>query len=186
VIPGGFGYRGVEGKMIAARYARENNIPFLGVCLGFQIAVIEFARDVLKYKDANSMEFNPDTKYPVIDILPEQLDIDKLGGTMRLGKKEVNIEKNSNAYRIYGKKEKIYERHRHRYEVNPKYIKNFTKSGLIFTGKDDKGVRMEIFELQGHPFFMGSQFHPEFKSRPLNPSPLHRALVEAALANKKQ
>ncbi len=184
LIPGGFGIRGTEGKIMAARYARENRIPFLGVCFGFQLAVIEFARNVLGYEDAHSTELAR-TEHPVIDLLPEQRGIDRLGGTMRLGSQKIIIEKGSRAYEIY-RKEEIFERHRHRYEVNPDYIGEFEKHGLHFSGKDEEGVRMEIFELKDHPFYMGSQFHPEYKSRPLNPSPLHLALVKAALKYKAQ
>lgn len=183
LIPGGFGSRGTEGKIMAAQYAREKGIPFLGVCFGFQLATIEFARHVLGYEDANSTELAR-TEHPVIDLLPEQRDVDRLGGTMRLGAQKIIIEKGSMAHRIYGVTE-IYERHRHRYEVNPDYIEEFEKHGLHFSGKDESGVRMEIFELRGHPFFMGSQFHPEFKSRPLKPSPLHLAFAKAALEYKK-
>jgi CTP synthase len=183
LIPGGFGPRGTEGKIMAAQYARENNIPFLGVCFGFQLATIEFARHVLGYKDANSTELAK-TNHPVIDLLPEQRNVDKLGGTMRLGAQKIIIEKGSMAHRIYGE-DIIYERHRHRYEVNPEYIDEFESHGLHFSGKDESGTRMEIFELRGHPFYMGSQFHPEFKSRPLRPSPLHLALVKAALEYKR-
>ncbi len=183
LIPGGFGRRGTEGKILAAQYARENKIPFLGVCFGFQMAVIEFARNVLGYEDAHSTELSK-TDHPVIDLLPEQRGIDKLGGTMRLGAQKVLIERGSMAYKIY-RSEVIYERHRHRYEVNPDYIDQFEKAGLHFSGKDESGTRMEIFELKDHPFYMGSQFHPEYKSRPLNPSPLHLALIKAALKTKK-
>jgi len=184
LIPGGFGIRGTEGKIMAAKYARENRIPFLGVCFGFQLAVIEFARNVLGYGDAHSTELAR-TSHPVIDLLPEQRGVDKLGGTTRLGAQKVIIEKGSMAHRIYGR-EVIYERHRHRYEVNPKFISEFEENGLHFSGKDESGERMEIFELKDHPFYMGSQFHPEYKSRPLNPSPLHLALVRAALDIKSQ
>ena len=183
LIPGGFGPRGTEGKIMAAQYARENKIPFLGVCFGFQLAIIEFARHVLGYEDANSTEL-ANTEHPVIDLLPEQRNVDKMGGTMRLGAQKVLIERGTMAYRIYGREE-IYERHRHRYEVNPEYIQEFESHGLHFSGKDVSGTRMEIFELKNHPFFMGSQFHPEFKSRPLNPSPLHLALVRAAIDYKR-
>jgi len=179
LIPGGFGYRGVEGKIMAARYARENGIPFLGVCLGFQIAVIEFARNVLGYEDANSSEF-VETEHPVIDLLPEQREIDMLGGTMRLGEEEVVLKEGSMAHTIYGTT-RIYERHRHRYEVNPDYIEELESADLIFSGTDTTGRRMEVFELRGHPFYLGSQFHPEYKSRPMRPSPLHLALVKSAV-----
>jgi CTP synthase len=169
----------VEGKIMAARYARENGIPFLGVCLGFQIAVIEFARNVLGYEDANSSEF-VETEHPVIDLLPEQREIDMLGGTMRLGEEEVVLKEGSMAHTIYGTT-RIYERHRHRYEVNPDYIEELESADLIFSGTDTTGRRMEVFELRGHPFYLGSQFHPEYKSRPMRPSPLHLALVKSAV-----
>jgi len=181
LIPGGFGPRGIEGKINAIRYARENGIPLLGICLGFQLSVIEFARNVLGYDGANSTEFNPNTKYPVIDLLPEQLGVSEMGGTMRLGDLKVNIEKGTHAFQLYGKSE-IYERHRHRYEVNPLFIKELEKEGMKFSAKDQSRVRMEILELKGHRFFMGSQFHAEFKSRPMKPSVLHEALVKAALS----
>ncbi len=185
LIPGGFGSRGSEGKILAAKYARENNVPFLGVCFGFQLAVVEFARHVLGYDDANSTELYSSTGAPVIDLLPEQRKVENMGGTMRLGAQEVIIEKGTKAHKIYGKT-KISERHRHRYEVNPDYIKEFEKHGLHFSGKDASGSRMEIFELQGHMFYMGSQFHPELKSRPLRPSPLHLELIKRAIEYKNQ
>ncbi len=180
LIPGGFGIRGVEGKIIAAKYARENGIPFLGVCLGFQIATIEIARDVLGLGGADSTEFTPDTPHPVVFIMPEQDGIKDMGGTMRLGSQHVNIAKGSKASALYGAEE-CNERHRHRYEVNPDYIKRFEEAGWVFTGRSDDGTKMEIGELRGHPYFVASQFHPEFKSRPLSPSPLHTGLVEAAI-----
>ncbi|MDP8012338.1 MAG: glutamine hydrolyzing CTP synthase [Thermoplasmata archaeon] len=183
LIPGGFGVRGTEGKILAAKYARENKIPFLGICLGFQMAVVEFSRNVLNYKEANSTEFYPDTKYPVIDLMPEQKDIKNLGGSMRLGAQKVILKKESMAGRLYNA-EIIYERHRHRYEVNPKFIKEIEDHGMIFTGVDESGTRMEVFELKDHPFYVGSQFHPEFKSRPLNPSRLHYGLVKSAIEYK--
>lgn len=183
LIPGGFGVRGTEGKIMAAKYARENGIPFLGICLGFQMAVVEFARNVLGYSDANSTEFVPDTSHPVIDLLPEQRGVNEMGGTMRLGSQKVIISENSMAYRLYGEKI-IYERHRHRYEVNELYIEELEAHGMRFTGKDETGRKMEILELEGHPFYMASQFHPEFKSRPLRPSRLHLGLVRAALDYK--
>jgi CTP synthase len=184
IIPGGFGKRGIEGKVLAAKYARENKIPFLGICLGFQVAVIEYARNVLGLKDAISSEFDPDTKNPVIDLLPEQQNIKNLGGTMRLGAQKVIIKEESRAFKWYGKTE-IYERHRHRYEVNPKYIPDLEKNGMIFTGVDETKTRMEIFEVKDHPFYIGSQFHPEFKSRPQNPSVFHKAFIENAGKNKE-
>ena len=180
LVPGGFGYRGITGKLAAIQFARERRVPFLGVCLGFQLAVIEFSKNVLGLKDANSSEFDPHTLNPVIDLLPEQREIMQMGATMRLGAKEVLIEKRSLAYGIYGKG-KICERHRHRFEVNPAYLEKLTEKGMRFSGISPDQKRMEILELSGHPFFVASQFHPEFKSRPIRPAPLYVAFVSAAL-----
>lgn len=184
LVPGGFGVRGVEGKIAAARYARENGVPFLGVCLGFQIATIEIARDVLGLEGADSTEFEPGTKHPVIFIMPEQAGVTQMGGTMRLGAQTVLVEKGSKAEALYGA-DRISERHRHRYEVNPGYIDRFEEAGWKFTGRSEDGTKMEIGELEGHPYFVASQFHPEFKSRPMKPSPLHQGLVDAATAYRK-
>ena len=184
LVPGGFGVRGVEGKIAAARYARENGVPFLGVCLGFQIATIEIARDVLGLEGADSTEFEPGTKHPVIFIMPEQAGVTQMGGTMRLGAQTVLVEKGSKAEALYGA-DRISERHRHRYEVNPGYIDRFEEAGWKFTGRSEDGTKMEIGELEGHPDFVASQFHPEFKSRPMKPSPLHQGLVDAAMAYRK-
>ena len=184
LVPGGFGVRGVEGKIAAARYARENGVPFLGVCLGFQIATIEIARDVLGLEGADSTEFEPGTKHPVIFIMPEQAGVTQMGGTMRLGAQTVLVEKGSKAEALYGA-DRISERHRHRYEVNPGYIDRFEEAGWKFTGRSEDGTKMEIGELEGHPYFVASQFHPEFKSRPMKPSPLHQGLVDAAIAYRK-
>lgn len=184
LVPGGFGVRGVEGKIAAARYARENGVPFLGVCLGFQIATIEIARDVLGLGGADSTEFEPGTKHPVIFIMPEQAGVTQMGGTMRLGAQTVLVEKGSKAEALYGA-DRISERHRHRYEVNPGYIDRFEEAGWKFTGRSEDGTKMEIGELEGHPYFVASQFHPEFKSRPMKPSPLHQGLVDAAMAYRK-
>ena len=178
LVPGGFGRRGAEGKIKAIEYARENDIPFLGICLGFQLAVIEFARHVIGWEDANSSEFAK-TKHAVIDLLPEQKEVDELGGTMRLGDIEVTIKDNTMARRLYGR-EKVYERHRHRYEVNPEFISEFEKHGLVFSGYSDGGRRMEILEYPENRFFIGTQFHPEFKSRPYSPSPPFVGFVKAA------
>ncbi len=171
LVPGGFGVRGIEGKTEAINYARENRIPFLGLCVGLQCAVIEFARNVCKLRGANSTEFNPKTRYPVIDILPEQKRVHKKGGTMRLGAYPAIIKQDSLAYRCY-KKTKISERHRHRYEVNPKYWSILEKNGLVASGISPDRRLVEIIELPDHPFFIATQFHPEFKSRPLKPHPL--------------
>ncbi len=184
LIPGGFGYRGVEGKIIAAKYARENNIPYLGICLGFQSSVIEIARSLLHLNDANSTEFEPETKDPVIEILPEQKGIKDLGGTMRLGSKKVLLKDNSIAYEIYGKHE-ISERHRHRFEVNPDYISRLESAGAIFTGTDEDGIRMEVLELKGHDNYIATQYHAEFQSRPLNPSKVHLYFIKKSLEYRK-
>jgi len=183
VIPGGFGWRGVEGKVSAARYARENKVPFLGICLGFQTSIIGFARDMLSLAGANSSEFDTRTPHPVIALLPEQEGVDELGGTMRLGSHKVLVQADSVASRLYGCVE-VSERHRHRYEVNPRYIPDFESAGLHFTGKSEDGRRMEIYELAGHPYMVGCQFHPELKSRPNRPAPLYLGLVQAAIEHQ--
>lgn len=180
IIPGGFGTRGVEGMIEAARYARENGIPFLGVCLGFQIATIEFCRNVLGLERATSTEFDPNTPDPVICMMNEQRDIMDMGATMRLGAQDVIVSSRSKAAELYGA-ETISERHRHRYEVNPDYIGRIEDAGWRFTGRSECGTRMEIGELEGHPYYVASQFHPEFKSKPAHPSPLHQGLVDAAI-----
>ncbi|MCJ7606599.1 MAG: CTP synthase (glutamine hydrolyzing) [Thermoplasmata archaeon] len=185
LIPGGFGSRGTDGKIQAIRYARENKVPFLGVCLGFQLVVVEFARNVLSYHDANSSEFDSHTQYPVVDLLPEQKDVTKKGATMRLGAQPVMLEKGSTAEKLYGASE-ISERHRHRFEVNPHYIDRLQEKGLRFTGRSPDGGKMEVLEIKDHPYFIGSQFHPEFKSRPQRPAPLHYGLVKAALELSKK
>jgi len=185
IVPGGFGKRGIEGKINAIKHARENKIPFLGLCLGMQLAVIDFARNVCDLDNANSSEFNPTTPHPVIDFIPEQIDIikqSKYGGTMRLGAYPALLKKGSLVKKLYGKEE-ISERHRHRYEVNPKYIESLEKNGLIFSGISPNGILMEFMELDNHPFFVATQSHPEFKSRPMNPSPLFYGLVKASLEN---
>jgi len=181
LIPGGFGKRGIPGKIRAIQYAREHQIPFLGICLGFQMAVVEYARDVLGYEDAISEEFGPGTH--VIAILPEQEEVTNLGGTMRLGGYPIAVVPETTAWDLYGRGE-ITERHRHRYEVNPDYIGEFEASGLVFSGKD--GKRMEILELPGHPFFFATQFHPEFRSRPTRPSPPYLGFVNACRENKNR
>jgi CTP synthase len=183
LIPGGFGNRGIEGKILAAGFARENKIPYLGVCLGFQIATIEFARNVMGFKGANSTEFAPETGYPVVDLLPEQRHITKKGASMRLGAQPVVVAENSKAFQLYGSN-LIMERHRHRYEVNPKYIDEFEAAGWRFTGRSADSVRMEIGELESHPYYVACQFHPEFKSRPNKPSPLHLGLLKAAIKHR--
>ncbi len=184
LVPGGFGYRGVEGMIIAERYARENNVPYLGICLGFQVAVIEISRNLLHLEGANSTEFDKNTKYPVIDLLPEQEGIKDMGGTMRLGSKEIDIKEGTFAHGLYGA-DKIYERHRHRYEVNPKYISKLNEAGVVFSGTDKEGVRMEIMEFLGRKDYIATQFHAELKSRPMNPSKVHINLVKSALEYQK-
>ncbi|MCK4970098.1 MAG: gamma-glutamyl-gamma-aminobutyrate hydrolase family protein, partial [Thermoplasmata archaeon] len=184
IVPGGFGWRGSEGKIMAARWAREKGVPFLGICLGFQMATSEFSRDVMDLEEANSSEFNPRTPHPVIDLLPEQGTVKDMGGTMRLGSHLVLLDKNSKVAKLYGSTE-IYERHRHRYEVNPEYIERIEEAGLKFVGRAPDKIRMEVFELENHPYFVGCQFHPELKSRPNRPAPLFVGLVSAAIDYKK-
>jgi len=183
LVPGGFGQRGSEGKISAINFSRTNNIPYLGICFGFQLAAIEYARNVLGLKGADSTELNPETPYPIIDFLPEQRGIKQMGATMRLGDLPIRIEKNTLAYKIYNKDE-VGERHRHRYEVNPDYIKDFEKNGLEFSAKSLSGRRMEILEIPNHTHFLATQFHPEFKSRPMKPSPVFKAFVKAAIKKK--
>lgn len=182
VVPGGFGVRGIEGKLVAAKYARENGLPYLGLCLGMQIAVIEFARNVCKMKKANSTEFNAKTKYPVIALLTEQKNIKWMGGTMRLGKYLCKLKKGSLARKIYGKDE-VWERHRHRYEFNSIYKKTLEKKGMIFSGIHPKGNLVEMVELKDHPWFVAVQFHPEFKSKPDVPHSLFKGFIKAAVEN---
>ena len=182
LIPGGFGSRGTEGKIAALAYAREKNIPTLGICFGFQMAVIEFCRHS-GLSNANSSEIDPKTPYPVIDLMPEQVGVEAKGATMRVGAHDVQIAPNSLAAYLYGQ-EIVSERHRHRYEVNPEYITQITQGGGIFSAKSMDGRRMEIFELPDNYFYMGTQFHAEFKSRPAKPSPPYYGLIKAALDKK--
>ncbi|MDW7673112.1 MAG: CTP synthase [Bacillota bacterium] len=183
LVPGGFGDRGIEGKINAIRYARENNIPFLGICLGMQMAVVEFARNVAGWQDANSTEFGLDTNYPVIDLLPEQKDIEDMGGTMRLGKYPCILAHETKAYRAY-MTEAIDERHRHRYEFNNDFRQRMEEQGLVFSGTSPDGRLVEIIEIKGHPWFVAVQFHPELKSRPNRAHPLFRDFIGASLTNK--
>jgi CTP synthase len=187
IVPGGFGVRGTEGKIECIRYARENNVPYLGLCLGFQMAVIEFARNVCGIADANSSEFDPRCKSCVIDILPEQKKIEGLGGNMRLGGKEVEVKPDTMAARLFDNARKIRLRFRHRYEVDPKYIPTLEQHGLIFSGKHPTQPIMQILELpqEMHPFFIGTQAHPELTSRPLRPSPFFMGLIGAAIEYAK-
>ncbi|RLJ06374.1 MAG: hypothetical protein DRP14_00115, partial [Candidatus Aenigmatarchaeota archaeon] len=189
IIPGGFGTTGIEGKLKTITYCRENNIPFLGLCLGLQLAVIEFARNVCGLKDANSTEIDENTKNPVIDILPEQRDIiknKKYGATMRLGVYPAVLKEGTKVYNLYRKfnlikNNIIFERHRHRYELNPEYHKILQNNGMIFSGFSPDGKLVEFIELPNHKFFVATQAHPEFKSNLLNPSPLFYGFVESCL-----
>ncbi len=185
LIPGGFGERGIEGKVRAARFARERGVPYLGICLGMQIAVAEFARHVAGLEGANSTEFDPETPYPVIDLLPEQKEVRDLGGTMRLGADPVKLHEGTRARDIYDEPV-VYERHRHRYEVNNHLRARLESHGLTYSGTSPDDRLVEIVELADHPFFVASQFHPEFKSRPLRAQPLFRDFVGAALERARE
>lgn len=180
LVPGGFGDRGIEGKIEATRWARENKVPFFGICLGMQCAVVEYARNVSGLKGANSSEIDPNTKYPVIDLMPDQKNIDKMGGTMRLGKYECKISNDTNSKHAYGEAV-ISERHRHRYEFNNEFRDILTSKGLIIAGTSPDDRLVEIVEIKDHPWFVGVQFHPEFKSRPNRPHPLFREFIKAAM-----
>jgi CTP synthase len=184
LVPGGFGDRGVEGKLKAIKYARENKVPFFGLCLGMQTAVIEFARNVCGLTGAHSSEFNPDTPHPVIDLMPEQAAVEDKGGTMRLGVYPCKVTENTLTYQAY-QDEIIYERHRHRFEFNNAYREQLAAAGLVISGTLPNGRLVEIVELKDHPWFVGTQFHPEFKSRPTNPHPLFRDFVKASLTRKQ-
>jgi CTP synthase len=178
VVPGGFGYRGIEGKVVAARYARENQVPYLGLCLGMQVMVIELARHAFNSDEPNSTEFDRSTKYPVIDLMPDQRDIADMGGTMRLGIYPCRLVEGTNAYAAYDEK-LAFERHRHRFEFNNLYRKDLEEAGIVFSGQSPNGRLVEIAELCDHPFMLGSQFHPEFRSRPNRPHPLFGAFIRA-------
>jgi CTP synthase len=184
LVPGGFGSRGWEGKILACRVARERHIPYLGICLGMHVAVSEFARHVAGLEGANSTEMDPETPYPVIDLLPEQKGIEDLGGTMRLGARAVEVGEGTRARDLYGEAV-IFERHRHRYEVNNLYREQLVESGLVVSGTFEQGRLVEIVELPDHPWFVASQFHPEFKSRPTRPAPLFQGFVAAALTRAR-
>ena len=184
IIPGGFGNRGTEGMILAAQYARENGIPFLGICLGMQMALVEFARNVVGWKDANSSELDPETAHPVIDLMPEQAGVTQLGGTMRLGAYPCDLVQGTLAYRLYGR-EKIRERHRHRYEVNNEMREDLEEAGLTFSGISPDGRIVEMIEWSGHPYYIGTQGNPEFKSRPNRAHPLFAGLVAAAVQRKE-
>jgi len=179
VVPGGFGERGIEGKVVTARYARENRLPYLGLCLGMQVMVVEAARAALNTDAANSTEFDPETPNPVISLLSEQRDVEQKGGTMRLGAYPCNLVPGTRAHEAYGV-DSVRERHRHRYEFNNAYREVLERFGLIASGTSPDGSLVEVCEIRGHPFMVGTQFHPEFRSRPDRPHPLFRALVKAA------
>ncbi|GEN57445.1 CTP synthase [Halolactibacillus alkaliphilus] len=180
LVPGGFGDRGIEGKIEAIRYAREEQVPFLGICLGMQLATVEYARHVLGYQDAHSAEINPSTTHPMIDLLPEQKDIEDLGGTLRLGLYPCQLKADTKTKAAYGQ-DLIYERHRHRYEFNNSYRAEMEEAGFIFSGTSPDGRLVETVELKDHPWFVASQFHPEFKSRPTNPHPLFKGFIDHAM-----
>jgi CTP synthase len=177
--------RGIEGKINAARIARERGVPFLGICLGMQLAVVDFARHVVGMEGANSAEFDPETPYPVIDLLPEQKEVDDMGGTMRLGADPVKLHPDTQARAVY-EEPVIYQRHRHRYEVNNLLRRRLEDAGLVCSGTSPDDRLVEVIELPGHPFLMASQFHPEFKSRPNRPEPMFRGFVGAALERARQ
>ena len=185
LVPGGFGVRGTEGKIAAIRYARTNKVPFFGICLGLQMAVVEYARNVLGLSGAMSREFDPNPKEPLIELMNEQREVTLKGGTMRLGAYPCVVQEQTLAYNIYDATE-IQERHRHRYEVNPAYHKVLLDSGLRISGWSPDGVLAEIVELDEHPWFLACQFHPEFKSRPLDPHPLFSSYIRAVAATKRK
>ena len=185
LVPGGFGQRAFEGKIAAARYARTHNVPYFGICLGLQAAVCEFARDVVGLSGATSSEFDENAEYQVISIMPDQKDIDEKGGTMRLGAYPCKLQKGTKAFDIYGE-EVIYERHRHRYEVNNEYRGKLQEAGMVISGVSPDGRLTEMIELPNHPWFVASQAHPEFKSRPTKPHPLFNGFVAAALKHRDE
>jgi len=184
IVPGGFGTRGAEGKIACIKFARENSLPYLGLCFGFQMAVLEYARNVCGLAGANSTEIRPDSDEPVIGVLPEQKKIEGLGGNMRLGGRDIQIKQNTLAWRLFGKKDKVRFRFRHRYEVDPRYIEMLESHGLLFSGKAPEQPIMQILELPNHPFFLGTQAHPCLSSRPLKPQPMFVGLVAAAMKQR--
>ena len=183
LVPGGFGDRGIDGMICAIRYAREHQIPFLGLCLGMQLSIVEFARDVIGWNDAHSVELDPATTHPVIHLMPDQDGIEDIGGTLRLGSYPCVLDKNSKAYGLYGE-ETIHERHRHRYEVNNDYRTFLTEHGMMLSGMSPDNRIVEMIELPDHPWFVGTQAHPELKSRPNRPHPLFKGFIEASLKNQ--
>lgn len=184
LVPGGFGERGWEGKIITAKYCREKQIPYFGLCLGMQVMIVEFARHILGWQDAHSTEVNPNTTHPVISLLAEQKEVQSMGGTMRLGSYPCKLKTNSLAHKAY-QESLIFERHRHRYEFNPLFEKDFEKQGMIFSGHLEHGILCEIAEIASHPWMLGVQFHPEFKSKPLSPHPLFQDFIKAIALHKK-
>jgi CTP synthase len=184
LVPGGFGDRGIDGKIYAIQYARENKVPFLGLCLGMQLSIVEFARDVVGYEDAHSIELNPFTEHPVIHLMPDQNGIEDIGGTLRLGSYPCVLDHSSKSYQLYGA-ETIHERHRHRYEVNNDYRKVLVDNGLLLAGLSPDNRIVEMIEIPDHPWFIATQAHPELKSRPNRPHPLFKGFIEAALKNKQ-
>ena len=185
LVPGGFGLRGVEGMILAAKYAREHQIPYLGLCLGMQVSIIEFARHVCGFNDAHSIELDPNTTHPVIALMEEQMDLADMGGTMRLGAYPCRISPDTLMMKAYGKG-LIEERHRHRYEFNNKFREVYMEHGAIFSGQSPDGTLVEAMEIPGHPFYLGVQYHPEFKSRPNRAHPIFREFVKAALEVKEK
>jgi CTP synthase len=183
IVPGGFGDRGIEGMISAIKYARENKVPYLGLCLGMQLTIVEFARHVLGFHDAHSSEFNPSSVHQVIHIMPDQDGVTDLGGTLRLGSYPCVLKEDSKSYALYGKKE-IAERHRHRYEVNNDYREALTSGGMELVGQSPDGHIVEMIEIPDHPWFIGTQAHPEFKSRPNKPHPLFKGFIAAALEHQ--
>ena len=183
LVPGGFGDRGIDGKIIAIQYAREHNLPFLGLCLGMQLAIVEYARHVAGLEDAHSIELNPSTPHPVIALMPDQNGVEDIGGTLRLGSCPCVLSVSSKAYALYGE-ELIHERHRHRYEVNNDYRAVLAEHGMVLSGLSPDGRIVEMIELKDHPFFIATQAHPELKSRPNRPHPLFKGFVGAALSYK--
>jgi CTP synthase len=185
LIPGGFGNRGVEGKITAAKFARENNIPFLGICLGMQVAVIEFARNVLGFADANSGEFAENSTHKVIDLMEEQINVESKGGTMRLGAYPCKVKQGTMLAKAYGKPE-VAERHRHRYEFNNAFRRDFEENGMVISGTSPNGMLVEAVEIPANKFYVAVQYHPEFKSRPTNANPVFREFVRASFENMEE
>jgi CTP synthase len=182
-VPGGFGVRGTEGKISAVRYAREKRVPFFGICLGLQMAVVEFSRNVLNLADSNSLEFNEHTPHPVVTLMESQVKVQDKGGTMRLGSYDCALQPGTKAHQLYGE-DSIQERHRHRYEVNNAYRSRLQEAGLVISGNNPEFNLVEMIELADHPYFVGCQFHPEFKSKPFAPHPLFSGFIRAALAHR--